>query len=160
MRNRVVAFAPGGNLLIQFERPLDAGEQFLVVERFFDEVAGAALQGATAIGTSPWPVTKMIGSCEPSESSFSCSSRPLISGIRTSSTRQPRISSRRAFRKALGGVEAGDLVAFAFEQPGHRVAHGFVVINDKNGLCHLIPLSSIGTVKRKIGAALAPSFYP
>src|SRR5574343_1180171 len=53
----------------------------------------------TAIGTSPWPVTKMIGNCEPSTSSFSCSSRPLISGIRTSSTRQPRMSSWRAFRK-------------------------------------------------------------
>jgi hypothetical protein len=78
----------------------DAGEQVLVGEGLFDEIAGAALQRAeTAIGTSPWPVTKMIGSCEPSALSFSCSSRPLISGIRTSSTRQPRMSSRRALRK-------------------------------------------------------------
>ena len=33
-------------------------------------------------------------------------------------------------QEALARGEAGHPVAFAFEQPGHRVAHGFVVIDD------------------------------
>ena len=47
-------------------------------------------------------------------------------------------------QEALAGVETGDAVCFAFEQPGHRVAHGLIVVDHKNGLLeltHLLPLS-------------------
>lgn len=42
----------------------------------------------TAIGTSPWPVTKMIGSAALSAIRRSCNSRPLMPDIRTSRIRQ------------------------------------------------------------------------
>ena len=43
---------------------------------------------STAIGMSPWPVTKITGIIAPRRFSSSCSSGPLMPGMRTSSSRQ------------------------------------------------------------------------
>ena len=139
MRNRVVAFAPGGNLLVQFERPLDPGEQFLVVERFFNKVAGAALQGSDRHRH-----IAMAG--HENDRELRAERVESFMQLQAAHFRHPHIQHQAAahivaagVQETLGGIEAGHLVTFAFEQPGHRIAHGFVVINDKNGLCHLIP---------------------
>jgi hypothetical protein len=37
-------------------------------------------------------------------------------------------------QELLGAVEAAHLVAVALEQPGQRVTHGFIVVDDEYGL--------------------------
>src|ERR1051326_2040341 len=54
----------------------------------------------TVMGTSPWPVIKMIGMSVLSEAISFCSSRPLSSGRETSSTRQLGASGRGRARNS------------------------------------------------------------
>ena len=54
----------------------------------------------TAIGTSPCPVMKTTGRPQRRRPSSSNSSRPLMPGMRTSSTMQPIMSGVHAARKA------------------------------------------------------------
>ena len=66
------------------EHALDELLEGGLLEGFFDEVDGAALE---AMDTSPWPVMKMMGSSALRARRCSCTSRPLMPGMRTSSTR-------------------------------------------------------------------------
>ena len=74
-----------------------------------------AFIACTVIGTSPWPVMKMIGMSVRSASCF-CSSRPLSPGSVTSSTRQHGTGGARAGQKFLRrrerfGLPAGALIS-------------------------------------------------
>jgi hypothetical protein len=94
---------------------------------------------STAVGTSAWPVRKITGiTCtRPRSTSLSNSASPLMPGMRTSSSRQQACAGRKpaasiaSNSSALRNV-AGQQAARA-QQPGERVAHAGVVVDDEHG---------------------------
>src|SRR5262249_6690414 len=66
-----------------------------------------AFIACTVIGTSPWPVMKMIGILVRSASCF-CNSRPLIPGSVTSSTRQHGTVGWRRDRNSCADTNVSD----------------------------------------------------
>jgi hypothetical protein len=99
------------------------------------------LTAATAVGTSPWPVRKITGSTgsNPRSARRSNSTRPLVPGMRTSSTRQAGALGKSAMAgcrsggdkglEGIGAVKALGQQAARTQQPGQGVAHHFLVVH-------------------------------
>ena len=151
----VVALLAGGDLAVEFKGAFDAGEQVFVMEGLFDEVAGAALQ-------RPDRHRHVAVTGDENDGQMRTDAVELFLQFQAAHFRHAHVEDDAAAQAAAPGaeegggrVEAGDLVTLAFKQPGHRVEHGFVVVNDVDDLLwrgHCS--SSIGTVKRK---AVPPS---
>ena len=86
----------------------------------------------TVIGTSPWPVMKMIGMSIRSAAMRFCRSRPLRSGSETSSTRQFGVRTRGRARNSSRRRECLRLPARKVDQQFQRFAHRDVVVHNEN----------------------------
>ena len=90
-----------------------------------------AFIACTLIGTSPWPVMKMIGISVRS-ASCCCNSRPLSPGSVTSSTRQHGTVARRRDRNSDAEANVSGCQPAVLIEQLQRFAHGDVVINDED----------------------------
>ena len=85
----------------------------------------------TAIGTSPCPVMTITGGSGPRRRSACSSSRPSISGMRTSVTRQPgELPSEAAARKTPARAKVSTCEAFRLQQHPQRIQHRLVIVDD------------------------------
>src|SRR5204863_78909 len=102
---------------------------------FVRKSTAPAFMARTAIGMSPWPVMKMTGRGRPRAASASWRSKPLCSGIRTSSTRQL-------------GPSGAMLGALALPDRFHGIEHE---IQDD-----LLQLYGVAGHERQVGVELEP----
>ena len=90
-----------------------------------------AFIACTVIGTSPWPVMKMIGMSVRS-ASCCCSSRPLSPGSVTSSTRQLGTAARGRDRNSCADANVSGCQPALLDQQLQRFAHRDVVVDDED----------------------------
>ena len=88
---------------------------------------------STAIGTSPWPVMKTMGSGDLRSDQAVLQLQPGHAAHADVDDQAGHFARVVAAQKGFGRVEAAHPVVLAFEQPLQRVAHAFVVINDIDG---------------------------
>ena len=105
------------------------------MEGLFDEIAGPALQGADR-----HRYVAVAG--DEDDRQLRAQAVELLVQFEAAHFRHAHVEHQAAAHVAPIGlqegfrrVETGHLVAFAFQQPGHRIAHRFVVIDDMDGLC-------------------------
>ena len=83
----LLAILPVGR--VELDRTLDVVAQLLRAEGLLRNSIAPAFIASTAMRMSPKPVTTIVGNSMPRATISFCNSRPLMPGMRTSTTRHP-----------------------------------------------------------------------
>jgi hypothetical protein len=137
------------------QHALDQAHQLVFLEGLLDEIHAPFFMVSTAMGTSPWPVMKTMGSGERAFDQAVLQLQPGHAAHADVHNQAGHFAGVVAAQEGLGGVKAANAVVLAFQQPLQRIAHGLVVIHNVNSAFFRNQAHAVSLQRLPTGASLS-----